>query len=111
MWLNEYEVEEMHNRYAHSGKPEIQAAARTLADLVVWTNENSDGWPYWRKPAQAAKRLCAALQQHHLHEWLGRGEPVAAEEWLAALRPIKAFRTRQHARFRIWAPNGTYSVG
>ena len=115
-WLNEYEVEEYHQRYANGPDTpkHIKAAIRSLSDLVEWTNSNSDGWPYWCKPAQAASKLCEVLQRHHHYAWLGRGEPVSLSDVKAALKPVKAFRTRQGAQgrtdLRLWDPQTLLAV-
>lgn len=103
MWLNEYEIEEMAQRYYQSGSPEMRAATATLENLMHWTNRNSDGWPYWRKPAQAARKLCEMVYHHDMRLRFGRGEHAYAtpETLKAALKPIKAFRTRQGADFEV----------
>ena len=93
--MNSWEIERAVSFYeAH---PILGPAARTLQNLERWTNANSDGWPYWRKPANAAKRLMELLQKGD--PWIT--PPVTEAEYKAALRPIKAFRTRQGADFEI----------
>lgn len=103
-FLNEYEVhdalEDYGNDYGRQNFPNLHAAAITLYSLVWWTNHNSDGWPYWRKPAQASRRL-----QQLIHD-VDRFDPqdISRESLRAALVPIKAFRTRQNAAFTIEEP-------
>jgi len=67
-----------------------------------WTNSHSDGWPYWPKPSRAAARLQELIQgdgSWFYSEQLA--DTVTASEYRAALRPIKAFRTRHGADFDI----------
>lgn len=92
MWMNEYEVEDAVLRFGVDGRtPNLGKAARNLMNLMHWTNRNSDGWPYWAKPARAAKQLMTLLQS------VDRWEPqdVTEAEVKKALVPVKAFLTRQ----------------
>jgi hypothetical protein len=109
MWMNEYEVEEAANRFGAQADetPNLYAGARVLYALMRWTNDNSDGWPYWQKPGKAAKNLMDAL--HMATQAYYRGTLVGdmTDEQLAkALTPIKAFLTRQgvdHGTVLPWA--------
>jgi hypothetical protein len=89
--MNEYEIE----RYASQFRlhPILGPATQTLVNLVEWVNASSDGWPYWRKPAQAAAKLMGLVST------LPGDDPERAEvteaQYKAALTPLKAFRTRQ----------------
>jgi len=102
--LNEYEVDmlvkEWDNDYGCYDFPNLYAAVRTLDNLVQWTNQNSDGWPYWSKPSNAARAL-----QVLIHD-VDRFDPqdISAADLRKALIPIKAFRTRQSAAFTIEEP-------
>lgn len=88
MWMNEYDIEAALN-WTPEGT-NLERGARTLYRLMKWTNENSDGWPYWQKPSRAATRLMELLQgARH-----GDGEDVTETQLKAALTPIKAFLTR-----------------
>ena len=76
-------------------------AVQTLANLVAWTDTHSDGWAYWAKPGRAAAKLMELIEGDgtwKAREDLSRATPEALA---AALRPVKAFRTRQHADFTI----------
>lgn len=101
MWMNEHEIDEAGHR--HGSHPVAGPAVATLMSLVVWTNRNSDGWPYWQKPARAADKLMDLIQQHDYwdrnlrHLTNVEATPVALR---AALRPIKAFRTRMAKELR-----------
>lgn len=101
-WMNEFDVEDMTRRYGTDSL--LGPAVLTLQALVVWTNSHSDGWPYWSKPAKAADKLMDLLQQHD--RWARRAamhlphEPATDVAVKAALRPIKAFRTRMAKELR-----------
>lgn len=77
-------------------RPNLQAAVLTLHRLMDWTNANSDGWAYWRKPAAASKRLQEVVYREYCGRWENRSD---ADISLAELRglhtPIRAFLTRQ----------------
>jgi hypothetical protein len=94
-YLSEYEIEKAVEIYDLD--PILGPASKTLYNLMCWTNRNSDGWPYWAKPVRAAAGLIAMLDRPH---WEPSTATVA--ELKAALRPVKAFRTRQGADFTIY---------
>lgn len=96
-YLSEFEIEQCVRLYETD--PVLGPASKTLNSLMQWTNRNSDGWPYWAKPVRAAAGLIAMLDRPH---W----EPSTATmaDLKAALRPVKAFRTRQGADFEIEEP-------
>ncbi len=97
IFMNEYEIEDAARRYAED--PVLGPASVTLLNLMEWTNRNSDGWPYWPKPCRAAKALQALLTSQSRYGW--ETSTVTLPEYRAALRPVKAFRTRQGADFQI----------
>ena len=99
-FMNEYDIESAVERF--EGHPVLGPATRTLQNLQRWANENSDGWAYWPKPYRAAARLQELLEGDG--SWFYREAlpgSVTEKEYAAALRPIKAFRTRQGADFVI----------
>jgi len=95
MWMNTWDIERCVAVYDRH--PILGPASKTLLNLERWTNANSDGWAYWRKPSNAAKKLMELLDRDYRY---GEAE-VTEAEYKAALRPIKAFRTRQGADFEI----------
>lgn len=104
LFMNTYEIEEALRR--HVDHPVLGPATQQLAELEEWTNRNSDGWAYWPKPCRAAAALQTLIQQGDAAE---RGEvvaPVTPAAYKAALRPIKAFRTRQGADFALYEIEG-----
>ncbi|HVQ18698.1 MAG TPA: hypothetical protein VMT27_06640 [Actinomycetes bacterium] len=102
-WMNEYEVGEATARLREQKDevPNLAQGAWVLNNLVDWTNRNSDGWPYWPKPARAANSLMVMLENRSYAIRFGhdrKGAPLADltdAELALALRPIKAFLTRQ----------------
>lgn len=90
MWMNEHEVEEALRRF-DDDTPNLREGAQVLDRLVRWTNNNSDGWPYWPKPARAANTLMGLLGG------ADRFDPkdISGRQLALALRPIKSFLTRQ----------------
>lgn len=101
LFMNEYEVEDALRRVDPDNEPVLTEAVIVLANLVAWTNANSDGWAYWAKPGRAAKGLQEAIQAHQRWEraaYQGRRDPadeITAATLKRALAPIKAFLTRQ----------------
>lgn len=95
-FMNEYDVAYAADRFDPSVTPRRVVAAEALARLVEWTNANSDGWPYWSKPARSAAKLMALLEGDGTWSTLQRlfTEDCTAAELNAAFRPIKAFLSR-----------------
>ena len=96
-FMNRWDVEEAVGM--HAQHPILRPATQTLQNLMEWTDRNSDGWAYWPKPVRAAARLMELIEQSHPYR--RPQEDVTIEQYKAALRPIKAFRTRQNADFVI----------
>jgi hypothetical protein len=99
-FMNEYDIQETHHEYVDH--PVLGPATETLRNLAQWADENSDGWAYWPKPARSAVKLMELIEgdgtwQAKEDAWV-RATPVAYKK---ALAPIKTFRTRQGADFRI----------
>lgn len=95
-FANEHDITDYVIRFRHDDTPNLFTAANTLYRLMCWTNENSDGWPYWQKPARAAQKLvdlCESVDRFY------RGDPRATDvsdaDLKRALVPVKAFLTRQ----------------
>lgn len=93
MWMNEYDIKEAVRRFGEE-TPNLQRGAQVLSNLMDWTNNNSDGWPYWQKPSRAAAKLMDRVQSA-----IGSRPSTIADittaELTAALSPIKAFLTRE----------------
>lgn len=99
-FMNDCDIQVAAQRY---GEHEILGPAiKTLKNLVEWTNDNSDGWAYWPKPARAARKLMELIDGDGTHLYGNRRrEDVTLVAYKKALVPIKAFRTKQEASFDI----------
>lgn len=95
MWMSEYDIEDALRLTAHFELPNARRAAEILSRLKEWTNENSDGWPYWSKPSKAADKLMTALQSAIQASRQQDDVDMTETQLKAALTPIKAFLTRQ----------------
>lgn len=100
-YMNAWDIQRSLDRY--QDHPILGPATRTLSNLAEWTNENSDGWAYWPKPCRAAARLMEIIERDGTSRYIFDNvrDDVTAAEYAKALRPIKAFRTRQSADFEI----------
>jgi hypothetical protein len=98
--MNEYEIADAAERYADH--PVLGPATRTLSNLCEAANANSDGWCYWPKPCRAAKKLQELIQgDRPASRFDDEREDATPAALSAALRPIKAFRTRSGIAFDI----------
>jgi hypothetical protein len=112
MFMNEHDVVETLARTAEQVDevPNLYAAARVLYALMEWTNEHSDGWPYWQKPQQAASRLTDTLHSRDYALRFGNerdGSPLTDVTETALkqmLVPIKAFLTKQKVNWNADLP-------
>jgi hypothetical protein len=112
LFMNEHEVEEVFDRLdgAYPAVPNLATGASVLDALVAWTNEHSDGWPYWPKPARAAKNLMELFRERDYAIRFGHdqsGNPltdVDAADLTKALRPIKTFLTTQGVNWNADLP-------
>lgn len=95
MWMNEYDIEDALRLTAYFELPVARRGAEILSRLKVWTNNNSDGWPYWQKPSKAADKLMTALQSAIQASHMSDNVDMTEAQLKAALTPIKSFLTRQ----------------
>lgn len=100
LYMNYAEIEQA--KYNFAKHPVMSRAAHTLYDLVLLTNEVSDGWAYWSIPCTAAKKLQELIQKVGIWRRLRSDEVIAGvdEKTLKeAYRPIKAILTRRKKEF------------
>jgi hypothetical protein len=107
-FIDRYTADDLARKWAEHEV--LGPATRTLTSLIEWTDGHSDGWAYWPKPARAAEKLMDLIDgrmtdgercpdcyqgQGGYHSYWCRLRPDATPAALkAALRPVKAFRTR-----------------
>jgi len=94
MWMNEYDIEDALRLTAYFELPNARRAAEILSRLKDWTNNNSDGWPYWQKPSRAADKLMTALTSAIDASRRHDNVDMTEAELQKALTPIKSFLTR-----------------
>ena len=95
--MSEFDIETAQRQAAQDfHRPNMQAATLTLARLMEWTNANSDGWAYWRKPLAASKKLQTLVNSgYSIHRGPDRETDLTAQELKTAYIPIRAMLTRQ----------------
>jgi hypothetical protein len=96
-YLNDYEAADAERLFTISGlTPNLTHAARIICELISWTDSNSDGWPYWAKPRNAAAALIMLVGGSRREMLSGRRvEDISEDDLNRALRPLKAFLTKQ----------------
>ncbi len=98
MFMNSNEVE-IAARIAsreENDMPNATRAAMVLYRLMTWTNQNSDGWPYWAKPSNASQKLQRIVSDRFKTFGRSLEEDITPAELRSALSPVKAFLTRQN---------------
>jgi hypothetical protein len=95
-YMNDYDLTRALHTYNPYTTPNRAYLAATVANLAAWANSHSDGWAYWPKPVQAARRAIELIDSTTNAENDRRRRIDATDaETAAALRPIKAFLTRE----------------
>ena len=104
--MNQYEIEDAQIHAAHDfHRPNLQRAVLTLARLMEYTNNNSDGWAYWRKPVNASTKLQTLVAARYARFNREDAEDITSAELRAAYSPIKAFLTREKIEYAAVFPN------
>lgn len=95
-FLNEYEITDLRFFFHAEDTPNLARGAEALGNLMVWTNQNSDGWPYWTKPARAARQLMDLLNAAQSEYFKGNEvEDCTEQDLRKVLVPVKRFLTTQ----------------
>ena len=89
LYMNDYDLACAKSRYDGGDTPNRYALVVVVSRLREWANNNSDGWAYWPKPVRAAKRAIELINGNESAD-------ITVADMNAALRPIKAFMTRQN---------------
>jgi hypothetical protein len=100
-FMNEYDIDRAVQLW--QDHPVLGPASKTVASLRDAANANSDGWAYWPKPARAARKLMELIERDGTSKYAyGDRKDATVAELKAALRPVKAFRTRSGIDFEIF---------
>lgn len=92
-YMNDYDLHVARSRYGQGSTPNRLALVMVIDQLREWTNNHSDGWAYWPKPVRAAAKAMELIDVRET-------EDITNAAMLAAVRPIKAFLTRQQVDAR-----------
>jgi hypothetical protein len=95
MWMNQYDIEMAASN--HHACPNVRKGFRLLLRLMQAVNRQSDGWAYWRKPAEAAEKLMDLLRTAG-NLWYDTHGTVSDADFRKAVTPIKAMVTREKKR-------------
>jgi hypothetical protein len=94
-YMNDYDLYSARSRFARADTPHRLALAEVVDNLREETDQVSDGWAYWPKPARAADKAMALIESRTSRENDEQERTDITEaEMLAAVKPIKAFLTR-----------------
>lgn len=91
-YMNDYDIARAYR--THADQPNRLRVLRTVDNLREWTDSHSDGWAHWLPPRRAAQRAIELVVGDGTYAADQRPDATDAEV-TAALRPIKAFLTRQ----------------
>lgn len=95
-FMNEYDLHFARQRFTSNNVPNRLALAIVVDRLREWADENSDGWAYWPKPKQAAQRAISLIESRtNAENNYQEREDIDERAVLLAVKPIKAFLTRQ----------------
>lgn len=97
MYMNEYDIMVAARVASYHDWPVMASAVAVINRLRIWTDEHSDGWAYWRQPGNAARQLMELIQEQERKSRIDWPEQydMTYNDRDRALRPIKAFITRQ----------------
>jgi hypothetical protein len=103
--MNECDIRDAANLW--DGHKVLEPLTLTLLNLLDATNVHSDGWAYWPKPSRASRKLQELIQSARTRE---ARDAITPELIAAALRPVKAFRTRSGIDFDIYESFGVLYI-
>lgn len=97
--MNDYDLEIARRRFTRASKPNRLALVMVVDHLREWADDNSDGWAYWPKPRRAAEKAMTLIESRTSREDEEQERvDITDDEMHAAVRPIKAFLTREKVR-------------
>ena len=96
--MNDYDLHSARQRFGQGRTPNRLALVLCVDNLREWADRNSDRWAYWPKPVRAAAKAIELIDSCANPEYARmQREDITNAEMKAAVRPIKAFLTRQGA--------------
>jgi len=87
-FMNDFDLHCARTHFGHGDTPNRLALVLCVDNLREWADMNSDGWAYWPKPVRAALKAIELIDGRTTVD-------ITDAEMNAAVRPIKAFLTRQ----------------
>lgn len=95
-FMNDYDLYFARQRFTRASTPNRLGLTIMVERLADWADENSDGWAYWPKPVNAAAKAIALIESttNTANDEQERAD-ATDEQVAAAVRPVKAFLTRQ----------------
>ena len=91
-FMNEFDLHFARQRFGRGDTPNRLALVMVVDNLREWTDDHSDGWAYWPKPVRAAKSAIEFIDGLNTAD---ARPDITDIEVQTAVRPIKAFLTRQ----------------
>ncbi len=98
-FANDMDIQRWRNDTAGRGD-NLESAVLILDGIAADANAHSDGWHSWPKPCRAARKLIELIERSTDIRYAL--QPVHARELRAALAPVRAFYTREHAKRAEW---------
>lgn len=89
-YMNDFDLLHARSRYGAGRTPNRLALVMVVDNLRNWADQNSDGWAYWPKPCRAAAKAIELIDGQATDD-------ITDAEMQKAVRPIKAFLTRERA--------------
>jgi hypothetical protein len=94
--MNDGDLEFARSRFTRASKPNRLALVLVVDNLREWTDTHSDGWAHWPKPARSAAAAMALIDSTtNEANRAQEATDITDEAMHKAVRPIKAFLTRQ----------------
>lgn len=95
-YMNASDLDFARARFTRANCPNRLALVMVVDRLKEWTGEVGDGWAYWLPPRRAALKAMTLVESTtNAANRLQETHDISDAEVQAAVRPIKAFLTRQ----------------
>lgn len=97
MWMNQADIMDLHQNLNSHSCPNVRKGVRLLYRLMEAVNDQSDGWPYWKAPSQAAEKLMELLRGCG-NIWYPLHGSITEAQLKEAITPIKRMVTTQRKK-------------